>query len=77
MVEAELKELKIIEEFLPPQLAENEIQTRLQETITAIGETLLNDMGKVMGKAMSKFKGKADGSIVQKIAKDLLDTINK
>lgn len=77
MVEAELKELKIIEKFLPPQLSENEIQTRLQEIITATGSTSLKDMGKVMGKAMSEFKGKADGSIVQKIAKELLETINK
>lgn len=77
MVESELKELQIIEEFLPPKLSENEIRTRLQEIINAVGATSLKDLGKVMGKAMNEFKGKADGSIVQKIAKELLETTSK
>ncbi|MGQ9818926.1 MAG: GatB/YqeY domain-containing protein [Candidatus Kapaibacteriales bacterium] len=77
MVEVERKELQIIEEFLPPKLSENEIQTRLQEIISELGATSLKDLGKVMGKAMNEFKGKADGSVVQKIAKELLETVSK
>ncbi len=44
----------------------------LQKIIDSLGATSMSDIGKVMGKAMAMLKGKADGSLISKIIKDLL-----
>lgn len=72
LVEKEEKELKVVEEFLPEQLSEQEIENIVQETIEEIGASSLKDMGKVMKVVMEKVKGRADGSIVSKIVKQKL-----
>lgn len=77
MVETELQELKIIEEFLPAQMTESEIQSKLQEIISQVGATSLKDLGKVMSNAMKELKGKADGSLIQSIAKKILENISQ
>ncbi len=68
----EQAELDIIQEFLPKQMTEEEITNAIKSIIEKIGAKDMKDVGKVMGSAMKEFKGKADGSIVQKIVKDLL-----
>ena len=65
----EAEELKIIEEYLPRQLSEEEIATTIEEIITQVGAKSMKDMGKVMGPVMQKLKGKADGKKVQEIVK--------
>ena len=72
LVEKEEKELKVVEEFLPEQLSEQEIENIVQETIEEIGASSLKDMGKVMKVVMEKVKGRADGSTVSKIVKQKL-----
>ena len=72
LVEKEEKELKVVEEFLPEQLSEEEIENIVQETIEEIGASSLKDMGKVMKVVMEKVKGRADGSTVSKIVKQKL-----
>lgn len=68
----EQAELDIIQEFLPKQMTEEEITNAIKAIIEKIGAKDIKDVGKVMGSAMKELKGKADGSIVQKIVKDLL-----
>ena len=68
----EQAELDVIQEFLPKQMTEEEITNAIKAIIEKIGAKDIKDVGKVMGSAMKELKGKADGSIVQKIVKDLL-----
>lgn len=65
--ENEKKELKIIEEYLPEQLSEDEIIKIINEVIKQTNASSPSDMGKVMGSTMSRLGGQADGKIVQKL----------
>ncbi|MBE9032762.1 GatB/YqeY domain-containing protein [filamentous cyanobacterium LEGE 11480] len=69
MAEQEAIELKIIEEFLPTQLTDDEIAVIVAEVVAEVGATSPKDMGKVMGPVMQKLKGKADGKKVQAAVK--------
>jgi hypothetical protein len=68
----ELSQAKVLEEYLPDQMSEDELKVQLQLLIDQIGASSIADMGKVMGKAMGMFKGKADGSLISKTVKELL-----
>ncbi|MFN3387210.1 MAG: GatB/YqeY domain-containing protein [Candidatus Thermochlorobacter sp.] len=72
LADEEIKQLAVIEQYLPAQLSEAEVKEVVQKIILQVGATSAKDIGKVMGAAMKELKGKADGSLVQKIAKDLL-----
>lgn len=68
----ERAELAIIQEFLPAQMSEDDVRKELQAVIATIGASGPGDVGKVMGAAMKTLKGKADGGLIQRVAKDLL-----
>lgn len=70
--EKEEFELTVIQEFLPPQLSDDEIKEIIQGVVTETGATSPKDMGKVIGASMKKLSGKADGTKVQQIVKELL-----
>ena len=72
LVEKEKKELEILEKYLPEQLSEEEIKKLAKEVIEKIGATGPKNIGKVMAELMPKIKGKADGTLVSKIVKELL-----
>lgn len=72
LLEKEEAELAVIERFLPKQLSEDEIRTRLQEIISRVGATGAADMGKVMGVATKELAGQADGRTVSALVKSLL-----
>jgi uncharacterized protein YqeY len=68
----EEKELKLLETYLPAQMGEEEIRILVKEAISTTGASSVQDMGKIMGALMPKVKGKADGSLVNKIVKEEL-----
>ena len=72
LVDKETKELKIIQEYLPEQLSEEEIKEICEQAINNLKASSLKDMGKVMGTIKSKYKGSVDLSIAGKILKDKL-----
>jgi len=72
LVDKENGEIKIIEEFLPQQLSQEEIEKVCQEVISNIGASSLKDMGKVMASLKEKYLGKMDFSLAGKILKDKL-----
>ena len=72
LVEKEDTELKIIQEYLPKQLSEEEIAKICVQTIENLEAKSLKDVGKVIGTIKSKYKGSVDLSIVGKIVKDKL-----
>lgn len=68
----EQAELDIIMEFLPAQMSADEVKAEIARIIADVGATGPGDFGKVMGAAMKTLKGKADGNVIQSVAKDLL-----
>ncbi|HHO42619.1 MAG TPA: GatB/YqeY domain-containing protein [Epsilonproteobacteria bacterium] len=72
LVEKEDMELAIIEPYLPKQLNDDELKSKLQEIITSVGASSMQDIGKVMGAAKSALGNSADGSRINAMAKELL-----
>lgn len=71
--EKEKKEIEILQKYLPEQMSEDEIKKLAQEAIKKTGASSPKDMGKVMGVLALQIKGKADGSLVSKVVKELLN----
>jgi uncharacterized protein YqeY len=72
LAQKEEEEIRIIEQFLPKQLNEDEIKVVLKEIITELGAKDIKDLGKVMGAATKKLAGQADGKVISALAKELL-----
>jgi len=68
----ESEELVVIERYLPQQMTEDEIRTALQSIIQSTGASGAGDIGKVMGQASKAMAGKADGKLINQIARELL-----
>ncbi|NDW53030.1 GatB/YqeY domain-containing protein [Aliiroseovarius sp. PrR006] len=60
LAEKELAEIKVIEDFLPKQLSEDEAEAAVAAAIAAVGAESIRDMGKVMGELKAKFTGQMD-----------------
>ena len=73
LLESELKEMEIINAFLPTQLSEEETKKICQETIKSVGASSTKDMGKVMGALKAKHADTIDFSKVSLIIKELLN----
>ena len=72
LLEKEKAELDIISGYLPKQLSKEEIEPIAARVIAEVGAATIRDVGKVMGPLMKQLKGKADGKLVQQIARSLL-----
>jgi uncharacterized protein YqeY len=73
LTEKEKAELDILSVYLPAQLGQEELRSIVAEVIATTGATSAGDIGKVMGQAMAKVKGKADGNVVREMALKLLE----
>ena len=72
LLEVELAELAVIQEFLPKALSEAELIQAIQTIIDTSGASGPKDMGKVMGLASKELAGKADGKAIAEQVKALL-----
>jgi uncharacterized protein YqeY len=70
--ETELFQAKVMEEYLPKQMNEDEIRAELTKIIASVGASGPGDTGKVMGAASKAFAGKADNKTVAALVKQLL-----
>jgi len=68
----ELAQVKIIAQFLPEQMTEDELKKIIAEIMETVGATSIKDMGKVMGMASKQLAGKADGKAISTAVKQLL-----
>jgi len=68
----ELSQAKVIEEFLPKQLSEDEIKNEITQAITLLGASGPQDMGKLMGHLSAKLAGKADGKMISTLVRAAL-----
>jgi uncharacterized protein len=72
LLEKELSEIAVIEQYLPKQLSDDEVKAKIADIIARVGATSAADIGKVMGPAMKELAGQADGKVVQAAVKALL-----
>ncbi len=72
LAQKEREELEVIAHYLPQPLADDELRRRLEAIIDEVGASSMQDMGRVMGAAMSRLRGRADGSRVQQHVRALL-----
>lgn len=72
LAQKEKNELELIIEYLPEPADKQEIEEVVSEAINQVAAQGLKDMGRVMGKAMSQLKGRADGNEVKEVVKEKL-----
>ena len=60
LADIELAEIVVLQDYLPEQLGEAEVDAMIDETISSTGAESIRDMGKVMGQIKSKVAGRAD-----------------
>ncbi len=73
LAEAELAQVVVIEQYLPAQMSEAELETTLKEIIAQIGAAGPQDMGRVMGVATKQLSGKAESRLISEKVKQLLN----
>lgn len=73
LLEVELAELAVIQEFLPKALTDDELTLAIQEIINVTGAVSAKEMGKVIGVANKQLAGKADGKAIADKVKSLLN----
>lgn len=72
LAESELAEAAVLEEYLPRQLSEEELEAELRAIIAETGASSMKEMGKVMGVASKRLAGRADGRAINAKVKELL-----
>lgn len=72
LVEAEQKELAIIEDYLPRQMSREEVEAVARQVVEELGVRDMKGMGQVMSRLMPQLKGQADGRVVSDVVRGLL-----
>lgn len=72
LVEAETKELKLLETYLPAQMSREQVEKIVVEAIAATGAKAAKEMGAVMKEAQTRTKGQADNKMLSEIIKSKL-----
>jgi uncharacterized protein len=68
LADAEQAQIAVLEEFLPPAVDPEEIRAAVREVIAGGA----GDLGKVMGQVVPRFKGRADGKLINQIVREEL-----
>jgi uncharacterized protein len=70
LADAEAAQIKVLDEFLPPAADPEEIRAAVRSVIAGGAQ----DIGKVMGQVLPKYKGRADGKLINQIVREELQT---
>jgi uncharacterized protein len=65
-------ELAVLEEFMPSQLADEDLEEIIDDVIAEVGATSVRDLGRVMADVMPQVAGRAEGSRVSQIVREKL-----
>ena len=74
LVAKESVELEVLEAYLPPQLSQDELAQLVRQVIEEVGATTARDKGRVMGRLMPQVRGKADGTEVNALVEQILES---
>ncbi|MBI5191958.1 MAG: GatB/YqeY domain-containing protein [Nitrospirae bacterium] len=77
LVQKETSEIEILQTFLPQQLSDEEIMNEVRTVINEAGASSPKDMGKVMKILIPRIKGRADGTKVSTIVKELMESSSR
>jgi uncharacterized protein YqeY len=69
LADKEESEIKILQEFLPQQLTQEEVEAKVAEAVTRVGAQGPKDMGAVMKALLPEVQGRADGKVVSELVK--------
>ena len=73
LAQPELDQAAVIEDFLPEQMSEEEIEKEVERIIEQTGASGMQDMGKVMGMTSKELAGRADGKTISMVVKRKLN----
>ena len=73
LLQIEENEVKIMSEYLPKQLSEDDTKKLCEQVINKINASSLKDMGKVMGELKKNHSDSVDFSLAGKIIKEILN----
>jgi uncharacterized protein YqeY len=68
LADVEQSQIAVLEEFLPPAVDPEEIRAAVREVIAGGAR----DLGKVMGQIVPRYKGRADGKVINQIVREEL-----
>lgn len=74
LADKEEKEVAIIGRYLPAELSEAETKVKVKAIVDGLGAVGPGDLGKVMGTVMVQLKDQADGAMISRAVKELLQT---
>lgn len=73
LVQQESNEIEIMQAYLPQQLTQEELVNEVKSVMMEVGATSAKDMGKVMKALMPRVKGRAEGTKVSSIIRELME----
>jgi uncharacterized protein YqeY len=74
LVAKESIELAVLETYLPPQMGQEELAQLVRQVIEEVGAATIQDKGRVMGRLMPQVRGKADGTEVNALVIQILES---
>jgi uncharacterized protein len=74
LTKKEEEELGFLLSFLPPQLSQEECEAEVARTIQELAASGPKDLGKVMKSVMARLAGRAEGKVIQEIARQRLSS---
>lgn len=66
------KEIVILKKYLPAQASEEQVRVAVKKVLAGMAGAKPSDFGEIMGAAMKELGGKADGTVVSKVVKEIL-----
>ncbi len=66
------REIEIVMGYLPSQLSQDELDEIVKQAVEVTGASSMKDMGALMAEVMPKIRGRADGKMVNALAKKYL-----
>lgn len=73
LAQKEREEIKIVQEYLPAQMSDAELQQAVQAAVTETGAASMKDMGKVMGLLTKQLSGKASSARISQVVRAMLN----
>ncbi len=74
LVEVEKEQYKVLEQFLPQMMSEEEVEKAVKAKLESMGEIDKSKSGQIVGMCMKELAGKADGNLVKEIVNKIINS---